>query len=67
MVWTGNAARQPAFRKSTFRQPEAGLPNADNVMEWGLILPNNHSLSDDDCNYIGECTLAFLQEQKLVK
>jgi len=67
MVWTGNAARQPAFRKSNFRQPEAGLPNADNVMEWGLILPNNHSLSDDDCNYIGECTLAFLQEQKLVK
>ncbi|MBM3639384.1 MAG: DegT/DnrJ/EryC1/StrS family aminotransferase [Actinobacteria bacterium] len=67
MVWTGNAARQPAFRNATFRQPDNGLPNADNVMEWGLILPNNHSLSDDDCNYIGECTLAFLQEQKLVK
>jgi len=67
MVWTGNATRQPAFRNTTFRQPDSGLPNADNVMEWGLILPNNHSLSDDDCNYIGECTLAFLQEQKLVK
>lgn len=67
MVWTGNAARQPAFRKSNFRQPNNGLPNADNVMEWGLILPNNHSLTDEDCNYIGECTLAFLQEKKMVK
>ena len=67
MVWTGNAARQPAFRHSRFRQPDQGLPNADNVMEWGLILPNNHSLSDEDCHYIGECTLAFLQEAKLVK
>ena len=48
MVWTGNATRQPAFRSTTFRTPEAGLPNADQVMEWGLILPGSHSLSDDD-------------------
>ena len=32
-----------------FRQPAGGLPNADRVMEWGLILPNNHSMTDDDC------------------
>ncbi len=56
MVWTGNAARQPAFRDQPHqRQPEGGLPNADRVMEWGLILPNNHSMNDDDCDYIGEC------------
>jgi hypothetical protein len=36
------------------------------VMEWGLILPNNHSLSDDDCNYIGETTEAFLTEKGLI-
>ena len=60
MVWTGNATRQPAFRDKPFRQPPGGMPNADRVMEWGLILPNSHSLSDDDCHYIGECLDGFL-------
>lgn len=65
MVWTGNATRQPAFRDKPFRQPESGLPNADRVMETGLILPNNHSMSDDDCAYIGECVEGFLKEKGL--
>ena len=59
MVWTGNAARQPAFRDQPHRCPPGGLPNADRVMEWGLILPNNHSMNDDDCHYIGECLDQF--------
>ncbi len=65
MVWTGNAARQPAFRSHPFRQPGAGLPNADRVMEYGLILPNNHSLDDADCDYIGETVEGFLTEKGL--
>ncbi len=65
MVWTGNAARQPAFRDKVFRQPAGGLPNADRVMEWGLILPNSHSLNDDDCDYIGETLEGFLREHNL--
>jgi len=60
MVWTGNAARQPAFRDKPHRQPEAGLPNADRIMEWGIILPNNHNMTDDDCAYIGETIDGFL-------
>ena len=66
MVWTGNAARQPAFKNHPFRQPASGLPNADRVMEHGLILPNNHSLDDDDCNYIGECVSGFLVSKGLI-
>ena len=62
MVWTGNATRQPAFRNRPHRQPEAGLPNADRVMEWGLILPNNHSMNDEDCHYVGECVDAFVAQ-----
>jgi len=60
MVWTGNAARQPAFRDQPHRTPPGGLPNADRVMEWGLILPNNHSMTDDDCAWIGECLDGFV-------
>ena len=52
MVWTGNALRQPAFKGIAHRAPKHGLPNADRVMEQGLILPSNHSLNDDDIDYI---------------
>lgn len=65
MVWTGNAARQPAFRDKPHRTPAGGLPNADRVMEWGIVLPNNHNMTDDDCAYIGECLEGFLTEQGL--
>jgi CDP-4-dehydro-6-deoxyglucose reductase, E1 len=65
MVWTGNAARQPAFRDKPHRVPPHGLPNADRVMEWGLILPNSHSMTDADCAYIGECVDAFLGDRGL--
>jgi len=52
MVWTGNVLRQPAFRGIAHRTPASGLPNADRVMDQGLILPSNHSLTDDDIEYI---------------
>jgi CDP-6-deoxy-D-xylo-4-hexulose-3-dehydrase len=60
MVWTGNVTRQPAFRHAAHRVPASGLPNADRVMEWGLVLPNNHAMSDEDCHYIGECLDEFV-------
>jgi len=60
MVWTGNVTRQPAFRGVPHRVPAGGLPNADRVMEWGLVLPNHHAMTDDDCAYIGECVEGFL-------
>ena len=66
MVWTGNVTRQPMLAGKEFRTPEGGLPNADRVMEYGLILPNSHSLSDEDCDYIGEVAQAFLAERGLI-
>jgi CDP-6-deoxy-D-xylo-4-hexulose-3-dehydrase len=66
MVWTGNVTRQPAFRGKPHRQPSGGLPNADRVMEQGLVLPNNHSMDDADCDYIGACLGGFLAEKGLV-
>ena len=40
--------------------PEHGLPNADRVMEQGLILPSNHSLGDDDIDYIWSTAVTIL-------
>lgn len=60
MVWTGNALRQPAFAKIAHRAPAGGLPNADRVMEQGLVLPNSHNMDDDDVDYIAATVDAFL-------
>jgi CDP-6-deoxy-D-xylo-4-hexulose-3-dehydrase len=60
MVWTGNVTRQPAFARVPHRVAQRGLPNADRVMETGLILPCNHALDDDAVAFICETADAFL-------
>jgi CDP-6-deoxy-D-xylo-4-hexulose-3-dehydrase len=60
MVWTGNALRQPAFKGMERRVGEGGLPNADRVMEQGLVLPSSHGLDDADVDYVCETAEAFL-------
>jgi CDP-6-deoxy-D-xylo-4-hexulose-3-dehydrase len=62
MVWTGNAARQPAFRDKPMRIDVGGLANADRVMETGLILPMNHALDDRHMHAIGDLVDAYVEE-----
>lgn len=54
-VWSGNVTRQPMMRGVTYREPSDGLPNADRVMERGLLLPCSHGLKDSDIEYV--CSL----------
>ena len=61
MVWTGNVTRQPAFKGVAHRIAGDGLPNADRVMETGLILPCNHAIDDDGIAYIGDSMDAFFK------
>jgi CDP-6-deoxy-D-xylo-4-hexulose-3-dehydrase len=60
MVWTGNILRQPGFKAMAHRSPDTGCPNADRVMEQGLVLPSNHGLNDEDIDYIGDAADQFL-------
>jgi CDP-6-deoxy-D-xylo-4-hexulose-3-dehydrase len=64
MVWTGNALRQPAFKGIAHRAPAGGCPNADRVMEQGLVLPSNHAMNDDDVDYIGETVDGYLASMR---
>jgi CDP-6-deoxy-D-xylo-4-hexulose-3-dehydrase len=63
MVWTGNVLRQPAFKGIPHRAAVGGYPNADRVMEQGLILPCNHGMDDDDVDYICDTVDAFLAQE----
>jgi CDP-6-deoxy-D-xylo-4-hexulose-3-dehydrase len=60
MVWTGNVTRQPAFADKPHRIAPGGLPNADRVMEYGLILPCNHAIDDEGIEYICHHAQQFL-------
>jgi CDP-6-deoxy-D-xylo-4-hexulose-3-dehydrase len=59
-VWTGNAARQPMMKGVTYRAPAGGMPNADRVMEGGMILPMSHALDDEDIDYVRDQVTEFL-------
>ena len=61
MVWTGNVTRQPAFADTPHRVAPGGLPNADRVMETGLILPCNHAIDDEGIAYIVHHAAEFLE------
>jgi len=54
MVWSGNIARQPAFKHRPHRIAPGGLANCDRVMETGLVLPCNHGIDDEGMAYVGE-------------
>ncbi len=59
MVWSGNVARQPAFRDKPHRIAPGGLARCDRVMESGLILPCNHGIDDAGIGYICDTIDAF--------
>ena len=59
-VWTGNAARQPMLRGVRVKIPEAGLPNADRIMEAGFVLPCNHGMDDAAIAFVTDALAELL-------
>ena len=47
VVFTGNVLRQPMTKNIEKRVIDNGYPNADAVMERGVLLPLHHGLSDE--------------------
>jgi CDP-6-deoxy-D-xylo-4-hexulose-3-dehydrase len=51
-IWTGNVARQPMLRGCTVRLPDDGLPNADEIMARGVLLPLSHAIDDATLDFV---------------
>ena len=51
-IWTGNVTRQPMLGGVEVRVPPDGLPNADAVMERGVLLPLSHAIDDDTLDVV---------------
>jgi CDP-6-deoxy-D-xylo-4-hexulose-3-dehydrase len=61
-IWTGNVTRQPMMKGVEFRQPADGLPNADRVMETGMLLPCGHGITDEQRDVVLAKITAFLDK-----
>jgi len=59
-IWTGNVARQPMLRDARFVLPEGGLPNADQIMARGVLLPLSHAIDDTTLDYVLDRCEEFL-------
>jgi CDP-6-deoxy-D-xylo-4-hexulose-3-dehydrase len=62
-VWTGNASRQPMLAGRKYRTPDTGLPNADEIMRAGFVLPCNHGMDDSHIGYVVDCFDDFLSQR----
>ena len=58
-VWSGNVTRHPMMAGVNYRQPEGGLPVADEVFERGMTLGMSHALSDAEVGRIGDAIHTF--------
>jgi CDP-6-deoxy-D-xylo-4-hexulose-3-dehydrase len=59
-IWTGNVARQPMVKGRMLRFPHDGLPNADEVMERGVLLPLSHAIDDATLDFVLQTLTDFL-------
>lgn len=65
VVFTGNILRQPMCKNIKKRVLEAGYPNADRVMEQGVLLPLHHGMTDDMFVRLHDTIENFLKSYKL--
>jgi CDP-4-dehydro-6-deoxyglucose reductase, E1 len=59
-IWTGNVARQPMLRGQSVVLPPDGLPQADIVMERGVLLPLSHAIDDATLDFVLTTLAEFL-------
>ncbi len=60
VVFTGNIVRQPMCQDIEKRVISSGYPNADNVMENGVLLPLHHGLSESMFSRLHETIDEFM-------
>jgi len=64
VVFTGNIIRQPMMKDIAHKTVENGYPNADAVMERGVLLPLHHGLTNSMFERLHEVITEFLDDFK---
>ena len=58
-VFTGNILRQPGFANIRCRKTDGGYPNADAVMQGGVLTACHHGLDDKQISHVQNCFSEF--------
>ena len=61
VIFTGNILRQPMCKGIPKRVMPEGYPNADRVMENGVLLPVHHAMTDSMYQYFFDKLISFLE------
>ena len=61
MVWTGNLLRQPMMAGVPMREGQGGLPNADLIMEHGVLIPCHQLMTEEDISYVHEAMADLIE------
>jgi len=64
VIFTGNAVRQPMMKGVEYRVAPEGCPNADQVMQNGLMLPCHPTMTTEDCEYLYQVLEEFIARQR---
>lgn len=59
-IFTGNILRQPGFKNIPHKTDPRGYPNADAVMQGGILLGCHHGLTDEMVDHIHESLENYL-------
>jgi len=60
VIFTGNATRHPMLKGKEYRVHPNGLPNCDQIMENGIMLPCHPTMSREDCLYLYQVITEFI-------
>ena len=63
VVFTGNINRQPMCQNIEKKTSNSGYPNADAVMERGVLLPLHHGMTDEMFDRLHETIDKFMKEK----
>ena len=63
VVFTGNIIRQPMMKNINYRTNDHGYPNADAVMERGVLLPVHHGMKDSMFERLHKTIKEFLKHK----
>jgi CDP-6-deoxy-D-xylo-4-hexulose-3-dehydrase len=61
VIFSGNITRHPMLQGRDFRVHPAGLSNADQIMEFGIMLPCHPTMTDEDCRYVHQLITEFVE------
>jgi CDP-6-deoxy-D-xylo-4-hexulose-3-dehydrase len=64
VIFSGNVTRQPMMHGVNYRADANGYPNADQIMQHGLMLPCHPTMTVEDCEYLYSLLDEFIGQHR---